>query len=83
MLLNEYVSEHMKTNNRSIIYSPERYLPLANAELMKHSLTYEKIPPDIQKKYNSSYIFKSVIGKHRNAYVILNDKIKIVDINLK
>ncbi len=80
MGLNSEMGIHSTLSKTPLMFSPERYHALEYDSMMATSVSFEKLPKKIVEKYDNNHIFKILIGKKRNAIVILDKKLVIIDI---
>lgn len=67
---------------RPRLYSPEVYTALSTIILQDENVTYDSLPEKIRKKYDETYHYKILAGKKRVAFVILNNKMEIIGLEL-
>lgn len=80
MVLDSELSKHAAESNRHIYNYPKRYYPISKLELVRKVISYDKLPSTIKAKYDSNYIFKFLAGKNKDAVVIINNSLEIIDI---
>lgn len=80
MVLNSELLLNAKESGNLIYYSPKRYHPISKAEISKQQITYADLPDDIKEKYHDDYVFKFLAGKIRDAVVVFNEKLELIDI---
>jgi hypothetical protein len=83
MVLNADLATHFQESIQPLMYSPEKYLNLTKAHIQATSFPEENVPLALKEKYGyDKYIFKGLAGKQRNAVVVLNNEMLIVEIAL-
>ncbi len=82
MLLNSDITEHIKTSSHPFLFSPDKYHQLAKEQLIITSFSYNNLPLYIKEKYDQKFIFKVLVGKKRNAIVVLTNNMQVIDILL-
>ncbi|TPH12052.1 hypothetical protein [Litorilituus lipolyticus] len=82
MILEKDVNNHTKQESTSFLFSPTIYKNITKEEIEKQSFSYDNLPEYIQNKYQNKYIFKGLAGKKRNAALVFNPNMKLIDIVL-
>jgi hypothetical protein len=83
MVLNADLATHFQDSVQPLMYSPEKYRALNKAYIEATSFPQENVPLALKEKYAyDKYIFKGLAGKQRDAVVVLNNEMLIVEIAL-
>jgi hypothetical protein len=65
------VAKHYSNSTVPALYSSYLYLPASIQTIKSAPFPLDKVPEDIKSRYDSSYTFKSLAGKKRNAVIVL------------
>jgi len=68
--------------NTDLLYWIDNYKNLERNEIIKSPMAYDSLPKVIRNKYSNKFVFKILVGKSRNAVIILDDEMKILDLLL-
>jgi len=82
MVLNSDLPIHTETSNHPLLYSPERFQFITKQAMKSSEFPYQKLPTNVQEKYNTDYIFNVLAGKRHNAVLVLDNNMKLIDILL-
>jgi hypothetical protein len=82
MVLNSEISLHSKIGSKPLMYSPERFHSIKSRNMLSKAISHEQLPDRIKVIYNKQHIFKALIGKKKDAIIVLNTGMNIIDIVL-
>lgn len=81
MVLNSDLPSHTKKTNQPLLYSPDRFQAISQQQ-MTSKVIYKNLPELIKRKYSEKHLFKILVGKKRNAVIIFDDTLTIIEIFL-
>lgn len=82
MIKDSEALNHYANSTKHILYTTELYLPIEASIINEKTFPVEKLPLEVKDKYNTGNTFKALAGKNRNAVIVLNNKMEMVEIAL-
>ena len=79
---NQIASKTTGHKSTAVMFSINAYQPLDPNEIKEYQVLYENLPQGVRSSYSGDHIFKILVGKQRNAVVILDRNLTVLDIKL-